>query len=109
MAMVTTASFAKWFFEPQAFKAIQQRPLVLGLFLPVVFFAVERRFSGSAPDYWDHATMLEEAVLENDFAKAKKYLSKAVAAIRETWEHETTARNLMMIERSRKARGEDTS
>ncbi|NTW81923.1 MAG: DUF4071 domain-containing protein [Chlorobiaceae bacterium] len=77
--------------------------------LPVVRFAVERRLSGATPDYWDHATMLELAVLENDSGKAMKYLAKAVGVIRETWEPETTAGNLEMIERSRKARAEDTS
>ena len=38
-----------------------------------------------------------------------KHLAKAVAIIRETWEAGTTANNLQMIERSRKARGDDTS
>jgi hypothetical protein len=77
--------------------------------LPIVRFAVERRLSGATPDYWDHATMLELAVLENDSGKAMKYLTKAVGVVRETWEPETTAGNLEMIERSRKARAEDTS
>lgn len=77
--------------------------------LPVVRFAVERRLAGTSPDYWDHATMLELAVLENDPPQAKKHLAKAVAAIRETWEPKTTANNLQLIERSRSGRGEDTS
>lgn len=77
--------------------------------LPVVRFAVERRLSGATPDYWDHATMLELAVLDYDSEKAMKCLSKSAAVIRETWEPETTARNLKMIERSREVRGEDTS
>jgi tetratricopeptide (TPR) repeat protein len=75
---------------------------------PVVRFAVERRLAGKTPDYWDHATMLELAVLENDSAKAMKHLAKAVAVIRETWEPETTARNLKMIERARQERSEET-
>lgn len=77
--------------------------------LPVVRFAVEQRLSGATPDYWDHATMLELAVLENEPNEAMKYLVKAVAVIREKWEPETTANNLKMIERSRSERGEDTS
>jgi len=77
--------------------------------LPVVRFAVEQRLSGATPDYWDHATMLELAVLENEPKKAMGALGKAVAAIREKWEPETTANNLKMIERSREKRSEDTS
>ena len=77
--------------------------------LPVVRFAVEQRRAGAAPDYWDHATMLELAVLESEAEEAMKHLARAVAIIRETWEPGTTANNLQMIERSRRARGDDTS
>jgi len=77
--------------------------------LPVVRFAVDQRLAGSTPDYWDHATMLELAVLENDSTRAMKHLAKAVAIIGEVWQPATTANNLQMIEKSRKARGEDTS
>lgn len=77
--------------------------------LPVVRFAVEQRLAGATPDYWDHATMLEMAVLGNEPSQAKQHLAKAVASIREKWEPRTTANNLKMIERSREARGEDTS
>ncbi len=77
--------------------------------LPVVRFAVEQRLAGATPDYWDHATMLELSVLENESEKAMKFLAKAVVCIRETWEPGTTANNLEMIERSRKTRGEETS
>jgi tetratricopeptide (TPR) repeat protein len=77
--------------------------------LPVVRFAVEQRLAGATADYWDHATMLELAVLENEPAEAMTHLAKAVAIIRETWEPGTTANNLRMIERSREARGDDTS
>lgn len=77
--------------------------------LPVVRFAVEQRLSGATPDYWDHATMIELAVLSNESKEAMKHLAKAVAVIREKWEPETTANNLKMIEQSREARGIDTS
>ena len=77
--------------------------------LPVVRFAVEQRLSGVAPDYWDHATMLELAILENEPKKAMSVLAKAVAAIREKWEPATTANNLKMIDQSREERAEDTS
>ncbi len=77
--------------------------------LPVVRFAVEQRLEGVKPDYWDHATMLELAVLNDEEERAYDHLSDAVACIRETWEPGTTANNLRMIERVRSSRGADTS
>ena len=74
--------------------------------LPVVKFAVERRLVDK-PDYWDYATMLELAVLENDKKSAGKCLGQSLAAVREPWEPETTANNLMMIARSRQNRKVD--
>jgi hypothetical protein len=74
--------------------------------LPVVRFAVDRRLQGKKPDYWDHATMLELAVLGNDELAARQSLGSALAAVRERWEPETTANNLNMIADARKERGE---
>ena len=76
--------------------------------LPVVKFAVERRLDDK-PDYWDYATMLELAVLENDKKSANERLGQSLAAMREPWEAETTANNLMMIARSRQHRKVDIS
>lgn len=76
--------------------------------LPVVAYAVERRIAAGKPDYWDHATQLELAVLAKNASAAKKALAKALAAIREVWEPETTARNLRLISEARKRRGELT-
>jgi hypothetical protein len=73
--------------------------------LPVVRFAVERRLEASEPDYWDHATMLELAVLDDDEQVAKQHHRRAVGAIRETWEAGTTARNLRLIAQARAERG----
>lgn len=73
--------------------------------LPVVRFAVERRLAGN-PDYWDHATLLEVAVLEMDEAEAARILPDALACVRESWEPETTARNLQLIRKAREQRGE---
>jgi hypothetical protein len=77
-------------------------------FLPVVRFAVEQRLTGKGPDYWDHATMLEIAVLDNDADRAMEHLANAVAGIREKWEPASTANNLRMIERARAARQVET-
>jgi len=74
--------------------------------LPVVRYAVDRKIASGKPDYWDHATMLELAVLAKDEDGAIDALANAVAAIREGWEPETTARNLRLIHEVREARGE---
>jgi hypothetical protein len=78
----------------------------LGALLPVVRYAVERKIASGKPDYWDHATMLELAVLAKDEGGAFDALGKAAAAIREPWEPETTARNLRLIRKAREARNE---
>ena len=74
----------------------------------VVRFAVEQRLAGKEPDYWDHATMLELAVLASDVDAADDHLDSALAMVREKWESGTTARNLRLILDARKTRGEDT-
>jgi hypothetical protein len=74
--------------------------------LPVVRYAVERRIAAGEPDYWDWATLLELAVLQKDEAAARSSLVNAVAAIREPWEPETTARNLRLIREARVRRKE---
>jgi hypothetical protein len=76
---------------------------------PVVRYAVERRVASGKPDYWDHATLLEIAVLESDQAAAARHLADALAAMREGWEGETTARNLRLIREARQRRGEDAA
>ncbi len=74
--------------------------------LPVVRYAVERRIASGQPDYWDYATVVELAVLAGDESRAKTALEDALAHVRETWEPETTARNLRLINDSRERRGE---
>ena len=75
--------------------------------LPVVRFAVTQRLKSSKPDYWDHATLLELAVLEGDQEMARQYLRDALASMRATWEPETTANNLKLIREARQQRGMD--
>lgn len=74
--------------------------------IPVVTYAVERKIASGKPDYWDYATILELAVLAKDEERATKAFSDALAAIREVWEPETTARNLRLIREARERRGE---
>lgn len=74
--------------------------------IPIVSYAVERRIASGKPDYWDHATLLELAVLAKDQQKAESALADALAAVRESWEPETTARNLRLIREARERRNE---
>jgi len=77
--------------------------------IPVIAYAVERKITSGRPDYWDYATLLELAVLAQDEEKATRTLSDALAAIREAWEPETTARNLRLIREARERRGENNA
>ena len=72
----------------------------------VVEYAVTRKVEAGQPDYWDHATLLELAVLAQDQKKAEGHLADALANVREKWEPETTARNLRLIREARHNRGE---
>ena len=74
--------------------------------LPVVTYAVKRRIAKGTPDYWDHATLIELAVLQKDEAGAMDATGRALSAVRENWEPETTARNLALIRDARAARGD---
>src|SRR6266568_3190800 len=73
---------------------------------PVVSYAVERRIATGKPDYWDYATRVELAVLAKDQQSAESALADALAAVREVWEPETTARNLRLIADTRARRNE---
>jgi hypothetical protein len=73
--------------------------------LPVVKYAVERKIAKGAPDYWDYATLVELGVLEMNEAEAGKWLGKAMVAVREKWEPETTVRNLRLIREAREKKG----
>lgn len=75
--------------------------------LPIVRFAVERRL-GDQPDYWDHATMLELDVLNDDQLAAEEHLAYAMAMVREPWEPKSTANNLRLIAQARESRQVDT-
>ena len=77
--------------------------------IPVVRYAVDRRIVAGKPDYWDHATRLELAVLAKDENAAVDAATNALAAVREVWEPETTVRNLRLIREAREARQEATS
>jgi hypothetical protein len=77
--------------------------------IPVVGYAVQRRIASGKPDYWDYATLLELAVLAGEEQAAADALADALANVRETWEPETTARNLRLTGDARERRGQPLS
>jgi hypothetical protein len=77
--------------------------------LPIVRYAVDRKMAMGKPDYWDYATLLELDVLASQQDASFESLANALARVRETWEPETTARNLRLIRAARAARGIDTA
>lgn len=74
--------------------------------VPVVRYSVDRRLAGGQPDYWDHATLIELAILAKDRDAAYASLDNALSVARAGWELETTLRNLKLIDQARQARGE---
>ncbi len=75
--------------------------------VPVVRYAVERRLDDGRADYWDHATRIELAVIARDADAAEEAASDALAAVRESWEPESTANNLRLIREARAESGEE--
>jgi len=75
--------------------------------LPVVRYAAEQRLRAPAADYWDHATMLEIVAHENDAEQARDVLGSALTACTESWQPQSTADNLRMMQRVHQERGEN--
>ena len=76
--------------------------------LPVVRYSASRK-AAKNPDYWDHATLMELAVLSRDDATAEDQLSEALGFARAPWELESTVDSLARVRNARAARGEDTA
>lgn len=74
--------------------------------LPVVAYSTERRVASGEPDYWDHATLLELAVLGKDYEAADAAITNALAQSPPAWQTESTAGNLELIRNARQKRGE---
>jgi hypothetical protein len=60
-------------------------------------------------DYWDYATLLELAILENNAEKAEELIGDVLVHIREPFEPKTTANNIKFIREHREAKGEECS
>ncbi|MDD2905264.1 MAG: TRAFs-binding domain-containing protein [Sulfurimonas sp.] len=72
--------------------------------LPVVTYAVKQKMKSSA-DYWDYATLLELAILENNQEKAQELISDVLVHVKEDWEKKTTANNIKFIREHRESKG----
>lgn len=64
---------------------------------PVVVYSAKRRAQSSDADYWDHATLLEAAVLAGDQDAAIRSLQVALTLVEASWQPETTLNNLSRI------------
>jgi hypothetical protein len=64
---------------------------------PVVHYAVRRKIASGRGDYWDHATLLELAVLAGDRDAARSAAADAGAAPTEGWMLDTTVDTLRVI------------
>lgn len=74
--------------------------------MPVIEAALNSR-TKPQQDYWDHATWLELSIIKEDAAAIKKHLGQSLRTARESWEPETTAKNLRFLSQARESRGVD--
>jgi hypothetical protein len=73
--------------------------------LPVVQYAATQRARANG-DYWDHATLMEAAILARDEEAAGDAASNAAATAAQPWQLATTIETLREIEAVRKRRGD---
>jgi tetratricopeptide (TPR) repeat protein len=64
---------------------------------PLVSFAVARRGGISSNNYWDLATVLELACINEDWELTKKVLPKVLMTADESWMPKTTMDNLILL------------
>ncbi|HSO87374.1 MAG TPA: TRAFs-binding domain-containing protein [Draconibacterium sp.] len=76
--------------------------------VPAVEYAVKAKMKRKSPDYWDFATLLELAVIENKLAEAEEFFYEAKPLAVESWMFGTTKANLEKIFNFRKERNENT-
>ncbi len=73
---------------------------------PVVEFSVERKMDRMKPDYWDYASLMEIAIIENNKGKAKTYLNNIITTSFENWMIDTTLNNFQLIFAYRNKKGQ---
>lgn len=72
--------------------------------LPAVSFAVARRGGIKSQDYWDVATVLESAVLGEDWEHARRAVQRLLILKPPSWNLKSTAKNLHIIRNVRTER-----
>lgn len=77
--------------------------------VPAVEYAVKAKMKRKEPDYWDYATLLELAVIEDRYSEAKQFFFKAEPLANESWMFETTKNNLEIIVHYRMGRNEEVT
>jgi hypothetical protein len=77
--------------------------------VPAVEYAVLSKMKRKEPDYWDYATLLELAVIENNMDVASDNIYSARPLATESWMIGTTLNNLEKIRNYRAERGENIS
>jgi hypothetical protein len=73
--------------------------------LPAVAFAVARRGGIGSRDYWEVATVLEAAVLGEDWAVATRAAARLLILDAPGWNRQSTVDNLRLIRDVRATRG----
>lgn len=76
--------------------------------VPVVRYAVGKLERG-AEDFWDYATLVELAAVAGDLDHAERTLPETLANLRQSWEAQTTARNLSLFRDALKGAGKDVT
>jgi hypothetical protein len=76
--------------------------------VPAVEYAVKAKMKRKTADYWDYATLVELAVIENRLEEAKDFFYAAKPLAVESWMLESTKANLDKILNYRKERNENT-
>ena len=69
--------------------------------LPVVRYSARQKALQHRADFWDHATLLEVAVLENDADAAWVAVTHAIYARPERWQAQSTLDTLVRLRRAR--------
>jgi tetratricopeptide (TPR) repeat protein len=76
--------------------------------VPAVEYVVKAKMKRKESDYWDYATLLELAVIEDKFDEAEEFFYEAKPLAVESWMFGTTKANLEKIFNFRKERNENT-
>lgn len=69
--------------------------------LPLVIFSAERQGGIKSNNYWTVATLLELACISHDYEVGLEYLPRVLVLGEESWQLETTADNLKLIQQQR--------